>query len=197
MNNFSSFLFIFIGDTHGFVNDFKKQKEIVEQINPEFILMENLQNLKLISEYDYQLLFKRKRISSLVNFKRIRDIIKLSYIKKIKLIGIDFKDFGFNKNLQEIIKRKKSPNTKEKKEIDKILKKREKHHLKMLKKYEGKSNKPIIVILGSWHLRDDSLIIKNINNCKIIFPCDKDGTLLIEPPKNGEVKYCEKIKNEN
>ena len=45
-----NFSFIFIGSTHSFVDDFLKQEEIIELVKPEFVLNEELENLKLDTE---------------------------------------------------------------------------------------------------------------------------------------------------
>jgi uncharacterized iron-regulated protein len=187
--------FIFIGDTHGFVNDFIKQKEIIEKVNPKIILSENMQNISLITEKDYIKIIQRKEISAMVNFDEMEPLIKLCYKKKIKLIGIDFPNFGFNEKLQKIVKGELKPINKDIKELNKIIKMRQKKHLKILKKFEKESEKPILVLIGAWHLRENSLIMKSLKNYKVIFPCDKNDKILIKPSKAGDVHYCVRVKN--
>jgi hypothetical protein len=187
--------FIFIGDTHGFINDFLKQKEIIEEINPKIILSENMQDISLISKEDYIKIIQRKKISDMVDFGKMKSLIELCYKKNIKLIGIDLPNFGFNDKLQGIVNGKVKPSKEDIKEIREIVKQREKKHLEVLKKFENKSEKPILVLIGSWHLRENSLIMRSLKNYKIIFPCDKNCKILMKPSKTGDVSYCTRVKN--
>ncbi len=189
------FSIIFIGDTHGFVNDFEKQEEIIEKINPDFVLSENLQDISLDSKEKYGEILKTKKISEMVSFTEVKDLIKLCYKKNIKLIGIDLRNFGFSKELQEKVKNNQNISDNEEKEISELLKKRERHQIDIIKRFINKTKKPVVVILGSWHLREDSPIMTFFNNYKVIFPCDKNKRLLFEPPqKKEDVFYCERIK---
>ena len=189
MNSF--FSFIFIGDTHGFLDDFEKQKEIIEKYTPEFVLVERLEDINLQSEEDYQKILHSKKISNMTSFSIVKDLIELCHVNGIKLIGIDFKNFGFNENLQNKMINKQVPSLKEKEEIDKIVIEREKKHSEMLQKYKNKSVKPIAVILGAWHLRNGSPIFTDLNNYKLIFPCDEEGNIIFEPT-DKKISWCEK-----
>jgi len=193
--NSESIKFIFIGNTHGFINDFLKEKEIIEKVNPIIILSENLQNISLISEEDYLRILRLKKISDMVKFDEIKPLIELCYKKKIKLIGMDFFNFGFNDRLQKIIKGEVKPLKEDIKKIEEITKQREKKHLDILKEFENKSENPILVLIGAWHLRENSLIMKSLRNYKVIFPCDKNGKILIKPSKIGDIQYCMRVKN--
>ncbi len=192
---FESIRFILIGTTHGFINDFLKQKEIIEEVNPEIILSEDMQDVSLISKKDYIKIIQGKKVSEMVEFEEMRPLIELCYKKKIKLIGIDFYNFGFNDKLQRIVKNEIKPLKKDIKKIEELIKQREKRHLKILRDFENKSEKPILVLIGSWHLRENSLIMKSLKNYKVIFPCDKTGKMLIKPSKDGDVHYCTRVKN--
>lgn len=188
----TSFPLIFIAETHGFIDDFEKEKEIIEKYSPEFVLSENMQNIILDSKNQYERLFFKKKISKMVSFNEVKKLIKLSYKKDINLIGIDFKNFGLNKQIQTKIKDQEKLKEKEQKELEKILKKREKNHVRIIKKYLQKTNRPIIILLGAWHLREDSLIRKSFKGYKLIFPSDEKGNILIEPPeKSDKLKYGE------
>ena len=83
------FSFIFIGNTHSFVNDFLKQKEIIELIKPEFVLSEELENLKLDTEDKFKEILKKRDISNMTSFNDVEKLIKLCFENKINLIGID------------------------------------------------------------------------------------------------------------
>jgi len=185
---------IFLGDTHEFVDDFKKQKEAILRFKPEFVLYEKIEDISLKSKKDYLRIIGNKKVSNMTSFKEVERLVKLCYKKKIKLIGIDFKNFGFDKNFRIKIKNQEKLSKKEESKLEKIIKKREKRHIMFIEKYLKKTKKSLVVIIGSWHLRNDSRLIKTFKNCRTIFPCDRKGNLLIEPSGDEEVFYCEKIK---
>lgn len=187
--------FIFIGSTHSFLDDFLKQKEIIDTINPEFILSEELEDLKLDTEDKFKEIFEKKFISNMTSFNEVEKLIKLCFEKKIKLIGIDFHNFGFDKNLQKKIKNKKKLTKEEEEKLNDLVEKREKYHLSRILEYKSKTKLPMIIILGCWHLRKDSLLRKKLQNYKIIAPIDDSGEILLEP-NNKNIKYGEIISNE-
>ena len=189
-----AFSLVFIGDTHGFIDDFSKQKEIIEEINPEFVLAERLENLSLDSKEKFENILMKKRISNMTSFEDVKKLIQLCFEKNINLIGIDFKNFGFDDNLQKVIINQGKCNKEEEEKLNKIIEKRQKRHLKIIKEYQNKTKKPAVVIVGCWHLRDDSLLMKSLENYKVIFPCDKNGNLLFEPSGDKNISYCEKVK---
>jgi hypothetical protein len=189
------FSFIFIGSTHGFIDDFIKQKEIIELINPEFVLCESLENLSLDTKKKFEDILKNKKISNMTSFDEIMNLIELCYDKNIKLIGIDLANFGFDDTLQEKIKKQEKLSKEEENKIKEILKLRDKIHLEKILEYKDKTNSPLIIIIGSWHLRENSFLINALDNYKIVFPCDKKGNLLTEPRNNKKINYCEIIKN--
>lgn len=197
MNNKDFFSFIFIGDTHGFINDFKKQKEVIENIEPEFVLLEKLQNILLDSEEKYLSIFRNKEISEMVSFDDVKDCIDLCYKKNIKLIGIDFKNFGFSERLQKIVKGELKAANKDKEEMENIVKERQGYHLKIINQYKKESKKPLVIIIGCWHLQKKSPLMKSLNNYLVIYPCDSNGTIITHKVKNSKsIRYCERIKNE-
>ena len=51
----------------------------------------------------------------MTSFGEVEKLIKLCFEKKIKLIGIDFHNFGFDENLQKKIKNQKELQKKRKK----------------------------------------------------------------------------------
>ncbi len=187
--------FIFIGSTHSFLDDFSKQKEIISVINPGFVLSEELENLKLDAEDKFKEILEKKFISDMTSFEEVEKLIKLCFEKNIKLIGIDFHNFGFDENLQKKIKGQEELTKEEKEKLNKIVEEREKHHLSMILEYKSKTKKPLIIILGCWHLRKNSLLRKKLKNYKIIAPLDENGEILFEP-SNKEIKYGEIISNE-
>ncbi len=186
--------FIFIGSTHSFLDDFSKQKKIIESIKPEFVLNEELENLRLDSESKFKEILKKEFISEMTTFNEVEKLIRFCFENKINLIGIDFYNFGFNKNLQDKIKNQKELTKEEEKTLNEIINKREEHHLSKILEYKEKTKRPIVVIVGCWHLRKDSLLRKKIKNYKIIAPLDENGEVLFEP-SDKEIKWGEIVTN--
>ncbi|MBS3090009.1 hypothetical protein J4461_04010 [Candidatus Pacearchaeota archaeon] len=190
-----NFSFILIGSTHSFVDDFLKQEEIIKSVKPEFVLSEELENLKLDTEDKVKEILEKKFISDMTSFDEVEKLIKLCFEKKIKLIGIDFHNFGFDENLQRKIKNQKELIKEDEERLNKIVEEREKLHLSKILEYKSKTKRPLVIILGCWHLRENSLLRKKLKNYKIIAPLDENGGVLFEP-NNSEIKYGEIISNE-
>lgn len=190
-----NFSFIFIGSTHSLIDDFSKQKEIISSIKPEFVLSEELEDLKLDTEDKFKKILEKKSISDMSSFDEVEKLIKLCSEEKIKLIGIDFHNFGFDKNLQRKIKNQKELTKKDEERLNKIVEEREKLHLLKILEYKSKTKLSLVIILGCWHLRKNSLLRKKLKNYKIIAPLDENGEVLFEP-NNSEIKYGEIISNE-
>ncbi len=192
-----NFSFIFIGTTHRFIDDFIKQKEIILKIKPEFILCEELENLVLDSKEKFKKLFKKRTISNMTTFEELENLIRLCFNNNIKLIGIDLKNFGFNKNLQNKIKNKECLSPEEEKKVNDILILREKKHVNNILRYRKKTNLTIIIIIGCWHLRKGSLLRNKIKDYKLIVPYNEKDRPLLGPSKFKKVKYKEIIPNDN
>lgn len=193
--DFTSFSFIFIADTHGFLNDFQKQKEIIDKAAPEYVLAELLQEHVLDTPQKYAQLKRKEEISEMVSWKEIRKLVCLCEQKNIKLIGMDFTNFGFNTHLQQIVKGEKELTKNDEDEIEKILENRQKKHVEMCREYKKKTCKPIVVIVGAWHLQESSLLMQELNNYLVIYPVKNDGSMLLSPEgRKGEVRYEQRSK---
>ena len=190
------FSFVFIGSTHGYVDDFKKQKEIILSIKPEYVLCEDLENLILDSDNKFKDIIKKRTISNMTSYEEIEKLLKLCFEKNIKLIGIDMRNFGFDEKFQKKIKNQENLKPDEEKKMNQILKLREKLHINKVLEYSKITNKTIVVIIGNWHLKKESLLRKKLTNYKIIMPCDKNGEPLFEPKGEHNIKYLE-IVNED
>lgn len=196
-----SFSFIFIGSTHGFIDDFFKQKEVILKVKPEFVLCEGLEDLVLNSKDKFEKLFQKRKISNMNSFEEIERLVKLCFDNHIKLIGIDFRNLGLKKGLQEKIKNQEKISSLEERELNNIISLREKRHLDNILEYKKKSSRPIVIIVGCWHLRKESLLIKGLENYKLILPCNRNNRPLFAPTNNKPIKYVEitsdgnKIKN--
>ena len=174
---------IFLGDTHCFIDDFKKQKELIDRFKPEFVLSEQLQEVSILNKKDYQ------DNSYLKRFNEQNKLINLCNQNDIKLIGIDFKDFGFNKRQQKIVKGEIKPTKKDIIKIHILTNKRKKHHIFIVNKYLKLSQRPIIVIIGCWHLKEKSKLRKSFKGSKIIVPVDNNNKLLIGPKEINKIRY--------
>lgn len=193
----SNFPLIFLGDTHQYINDFEKQKELVGTFHPEYVLLENLEDIKLTKKEDYDKIISERKVSEMTSFNEVEKLVNLANKEEIKLIGIDFKNFGFSPVLQKKIKNQEELTAAEQDELQKISDAREEEHLKNIKKYLEKSDRPLLVILGCWHLREGGLIRKSLSNYKMIIPCDGDGNIVLGPTvKKEDIKYCEVISDE-
>lgn len=189
MNN--SFSFIFLGSTHGFLNDFEKQREWIIKVNPEFVLSEELEDLKMESETEFKEFFKKKKVSRMTSFNEVKELAILCFERGIKLIGIDFSNFGFNDNLQRVVKKQENPTKAEEEQIENLANKRERYHLSKILDYKNKTSKPIVIILGCWHLREGSLLRNKLKNYKIITPIGKNGKVLLSPEGAEGFRYGE------
>lgn len=185
--------FIFIGSTHSFLDDFLKQKEIITLIKPEFVLSEELEDLELDSEEKFKNILKKRHFSNMTSFDEVKELISFCFNKEIKLIGIDFHNFGFNVILQRKIKNQEKLTNEEENEINRITLLREKCHLSKILEYKEKTKKPLVIILGCWHLRANSLLRKRLKDYKIIAPLDKNGEVLFEPDEKEKIRYGEII----
>lgn len=191
-----NFSFVFIGSTHSFLDDFSKQEEIINLIKPEFVLSEELENLKLDSKDKFLEFFKTMNVSNMTSFEEVEKLARLCFNRKIKLIGIDFHNFGFDEELQRKIKNREELSKEDENKLNKIIRLREKHHLSKILEYRRKTSLPIVVILGCWHLREGSLLREKLKNYKIIAPLGGDGEVLFAPSKNKDVKYGEMISDD-
>jgi hypothetical protein len=183
---------IFLGLTHGFLDDSKKLKEIFKKFHPKIILHESLENKKLLFSKDYTIFLNKKTHSEMTSFLGIEEIVKFCYKNKVPLVGIDFENYSFSKELRNRINSGKRTNLINEIRIKKIIRKREKHHIKLIEKYNNLSAGPILVCLGSWHLRRNSPIRKQFIGARIIFPADEKGNILTKPTKS-KISYCEDI----
>ena len=188
------FDFIFVGDTHSFLDDFIKQEEVINSVDPNFVLCERLEDLKLDSKEKFRKILRKRYISEMISFNEVERLINLCFKKGTNLIGIDLHNLGFNKALQYKIKNNIRLTEEETNLLKEIIRKREKYHLHKILEYKRKTNKPIVVILGCWYLRRDSLIRRKLNSYKIIAPLNKDGEILFKPT-NKKVTYGEIIKS--
>lgn len=168
--NISSFFIIIIGDTHGYMDDFKIQKEVIGKVKPDYVLYEQMNNKRLIKKADFLVILQKKSISIMTEVGEVKHLIKLCMKKGLPLIGIDFKNFGIGwaRKFKFKLDNNHEFTAKEKQCLDIIYNKREQHQLKTIRKYAKKGK--ILVITGSHHLRQKSPLIKGISHFLAILP---------------------------
>lgn len=175
--------FTFVCSTHGFLGDFSNQKKILAKLKPEFVLCEDLEDYELVTKEDFEDFLEKKEISNMTSFSEVENLVRYCHENNIKLIGIDLPNFGFDEEMQKKIK-KQELTDKEEQKLNIILKKREQLHLKKIKEYPDS-----VIILGSWHLRKDSVLRKELNNITIYGPVDEQGNLLLKPAENARFAH--------
>jgi len=175
---------IFFGETHGFVkNEAEYMEMAIKKLKPQIILYELLEDKKLdniVKINSFLRQSKNKRFSLISSYGELKGVVELGKKYKLPIIGCDLKDMGRNKSIP--INKKLT-----KKEIyveRKILKKRERHQMKVIK-IVLKKYKIILVIVGAYHLRKNSPLRK-IKGSRNIIPKYKDKEIF--SPKNISVK---------
>lgn len=188
MNKF--FSLIFFGDTHGFLNDFGNQRAIIARHKPALILVEQLENVSLKKKEDFKIFLtglsskKSKEKKSLIN------LVRYCFKEKIPLKGIDLKNFGLSERLSKIINGTIIPAKIDLIRLNKLVELREKHHLKKINQGLRTKQRPIMVILGAWHFRKNSPILRSFKDWIAYLPCNKEGRLVVAPPgKREKITY--------
>ncbi len=189
---FRDFPFVLFADTHGYLNDFKIIKKIIEQQKPDYVLYELAEDKKLLRPQEFEAILKQQHLSEMTDIKDVKQVLKICHKHCIPLIGIDFKNFGIKdpEKVREKNENKESPTKKEMKEIMKIITKREQHQLRLIKKYkkEGKT----LAITGAFHLREDSPFWNELKGL-IIYPTYKSKIIFEPKTKKKNIIYKTKI----
>ncbi len=174
---------ILIADTHGMINTFEKQKEIIDKYKPIFVLSENMENNKVESDFEFNKIMKKKKISNMTTMEEVKELIKLCHKKNIKLIGIDFENFLIERKLQTKVNRDMKLTKEEEEELTDLAYRRENKHVKMVGKFLEISRRPLVVILGAWHLRRNSQIRKSFDHYKLVYLSNPKGEMVLGPTK--------------
>lgn len=185
---------ILFGETHGFIYDEVKHIEsLIKIFKPNIILYELLENKKLKTVSSKNNFLKKpdnKKFSMISKQGDLKKIIKLAKKYNLPIEGCDLKNMGRKKPIPINKKLTKKEIIKEKKIIDK----REKYHLEFIKKVKSKHNL-CFVILGAYHLRKNSPLIKSLNYSIIVYPTYK-GKMKFAPDKiksQEEIIYVAKM----
>lgn len=178
----SKYNLVFIADTHGYINDFKKQKEIIQLVDPDVILYEQLQHIKLKTDKDFQKIMKERKISDSTSYNEVRGLIEFCHVKPLPLIGMDLENFGYDEHLQRVINGCTESQPNDVAKLSEIMIKREEHHLKMINTFKDKK---VVVILGAWHIQNSS-IMEKLDTYAAIYPVDKKLNPVLGPGVNPE-----------
>ena len=176
-------LLVLVTDAHGYVKTFDKIKEIIERYKPVFVLSEDMENHKVESDFEFNQFIKKNKVSNMTPVSTVKELVKLCHKNKIKLIGIDFENFLMDRKMQTKIKRNMDFTEEEDKEYWSLVHRRENKHVKMIGKFLDISRKPVVVIVGAWHLRKGSLIRKSFGHYHLVYMADSKGGMVLGPTK--------------
>jgi len=165
---------ILFAETHGFLNETQIQKKIIQSVNPDFFLYEMLEESKILSAQDVKKLLNKpdkKDFSFISTYGDLKPTIRLARSFDLPIIGCDIKDM--------CVKTKNWINEKYSKDYwSKVIKKREKRQAKIINQYVKRGL--VFVSVGAYHLRKESMVIKDLNENKFI---------IIFPLFNGKEKF--------
>lgn len=155
---------ILFGDTHGLLNEIPKIKELIKTHNPELILYELLEETTLATMEEIDNFLKNypeNNFSLISKYGELFPVIKLAKKYDIPIVGCDYKDM-----LREDTKFRELDAKKiNLKNEERIMKKREARQLTIIKKH---AHKKLLVLVGAYHLRTDS-VLRNLK-ANIITP---------------------------
>ncbi len=189
----SSCRLLFVGDTHGFLDDMAVLRRVIITTAPAYVLAEQLQEVSLRTPAEYAAVRRRKRLSATVSIAEIQPLINLCQERGIALIGIDLQNFGFTPHLLRVVSGDCPPTPADKKALRRLATRRERHQRAMINRYAKRSTLPVVVIIGAWHLRTGSPLLKGLHHSTLIIPVDAAGNLLVEPPMNGTAHFREQV----
>jgi len=175
---------IIFGETHGFLDDFSVQEEIIKIFNPNIFLYERLEEETLFSEKEKQNFLNQetdKDFSVISTFGDLKKTISLAAKYNLLIKGNDIKNMSReNKDFL-----KKIELTKEEEKLEEeILSEREKKQVQGILDSLKKGNK-IFASTGAYHLREDSplIYIQDAIPYLLIYFAYEDRQLF-EPPEN-------------
>jgi len=187
------FPLVFLADSHGFINDFSKQKEFIERFHPEFFLIDQLENFTLEKKEDFESLRKQKRISEMSDFEKQKDLIEFCENQGIKIIGIDMPNLGVPLKIAKKINKKMVLTDEEKFEMEENTQRRSQIHIDKIKEYLKKTDKSILVSISAWFLKENSELRNVFSNYLVGYLSDSDGKVLISKPEKGQKIFWREV----
>lgn len=165
---------IVFGETHGFLDDSKLQKIILNYFRPSLILYEMLEETSLLSPQEKTKFLEednKKDFSVISTFGELKKTISLAKEFELPIKGCDLKNMC-RENKDFLSKTELNPE--EEKLEKKIIDKRERKQIRIIQKSFEKYKK-IFVSLGAYHLRENAPIYKLLKEIEglIIYPSYK------------------------
>ena len=174
---------IFIANLPNYFDNFEKQKEIIERYKPIFVLSDDMENNNVETDFDFNKIMKKNKISNMTSMTKVRELVKLCHKKEIKLIGIDFENFLIDRKLQIKINKHQNLNEDEEKLIKELEYRRENKHVKMIQKYLEISRHPIVVIINAKELKKRSLIRRSFRYYHLVYLSNSKGEIIFNPTR--------------
>lgn len=186
---FYNFSFVIFAETHGYLDDFKIIRKIINHQKPDYVLYELAEDNVFLEPKDFENTLKKNKISDMTDIKDIKKVLRICNRYHIPVIGIDFKNFGIKNPevVREKNENKEEPTEEEMEDLMKLIEDREKHQLKLIKEYRQKGK--ILVITGAFHLREDSPFWKDLKNAVIVYPTYKSKIILEPSVKKKRITY--------
>lgn len=177
---------IIFGETHGFLDDSKIQKDVLKIFKPDIFLYEMLEESSLTTESEKNDFLNEpddKDFSVISKFGELKNTVSIAKEYNLPIEGMDIKNMlRENKDFMA----KTNFSDEEIKEEEKILKKREEFQMQKILSYLNKNNK-VFASTGAYHLREDSPL-SNINSEYLIIYPAYNGEQLFEPPEDFDIK---------
>lgn len=187
------FPIIFVAHSHGFINDSAKMREFLEEYKPEFFLCEQVEDLKFETKEDFDKFYRQKKVSDMTEFHDVVNMVEYCQKNNIRIIGTDLHNFGIPQNIAKKISEKKPISEGEKFIVGMALQERSGKQIETIKEYLKKTNRPIVVSVGSWHLRENSDLRNAFDYYKICYLADNDGKVIISPPQKGDKVFWREV----
>ncbi len=169
---------ILFGETHSLLNELPIQEEIIKNITFGFYLYELLEEEKIIDKNKAEEFLKKpdsEKFSIISTFGELKPIIKLASKFNISVIGCDIKNM-LRKDRSFL--EKTNLTQKEMENEEKIMEQRERKQFEVVNEYLSKSDEPLFVSIGLYHIRKNSYLIKNLKeNFLICYPLTKGNKL--------------------
>lgn len=157
---------ILFAESHGFLNDWKLQKDIIKLSKSKTYIWEMLEDKKLEKLSEFNKFINKKdteNFSIISKYCELKGIVKWCKENKIKITGCDLKNMGRkDKNFLSKKELTKSDIRKE----ENLIKKREKHQAKIIKETYKKDKQTIFCSVGAYHLRPNSYLLNNLKDVK-------------------------------
>lgn len=175
------------------MNDAAKIREALETYNPEFFLCEQVEDLKFETKEDFDKFYRQKKVSEMTEFNDIVDMVEFCQRKNIRLIGTDLHNLGIPKEIARKISEKKPIGEGEKFIVEMALPDRTKKQIETIQEYLKKTNRPIVVSVGAWHLRENSELRNAFDYYKVCYLANTDGKVLTTRPEKGDKIFWREV----